>query len=152
MKIDNLSTVSAETLRFLEKNLIGLTELRRGNRLSELLDAYASHSREIVVVQSTKHSGKAVIVNLEYFNELVTSKELYDLILKDKCIERNPDSTISLKYSDPEKQKFEEIMAKIQSEKLQPKKLKADVPDETVASRLPRTLSEEDFDYSEELI
>ncbi|MER1985262.1 MAG: hypothetical protein ABS948_05140 [Solibacillus sp.] len=136
----------------MEKNLIGLTELRRGNRVSELLDAYASHSREIVVVQSTKHSGKAVIVNLEYFNELVASKELCDLILKDKCIEKNPDSTISLKYSDPTKREFEELMTKIQSEKLQPNKLKVDVRDEIVTHRSQRKVSEEELDFSEELI
>lgn len=120
----NSRDISLETLYFVEKNLVGLTELKRGNRLSELLEAYTKSSKEIVVVQSAKHSGKAAIINLEHLNELVAMKEMYELFMKDRVIEKSGNSTITINFSDPERAKLAVILQKIKSENLQPNKVR----------------------------
>lgn len=72
------SVVHSVDLEFVKNNVFGITDIKRGNRLNEILAKYEQGETEFFVVQSTQQKGKAVIVNLDVFTELLRAKEQLD--------------------------------------------------------------------------
>ena len=74
-------TVNTDTLGFLRKNVYSVTEITRQKKLSEILDLYSDKvTDEVFVIQNgKKKNAQAVIVDLEYFEELLSIKEEVDL-------------------------------------------------------------------------
>lgn len=71
--------VTTDILKFLNEQVLTVTQLKRTKKLSEILDSYGREkSTDVYVVQNTKKPGKAVIVDLEYFQELLAYKEAID--------------------------------------------------------------------------
>lgn len=88
------STVSTDTLDFLRKNVYNVTDITRQKKLSEILDLYSGKvTDEVFVVQNgKKRNAQAVIVDLEYFKELLSIKEevdqAFDQVLLEEASER----------------------------------------------------------------
>lgn len=88
-------------LDFIKNNVFGITDIKRGNRLNEILETYEHGANEFYVVQSTQQKGKAVIANLDLFRELLYAKEqldaIYDAHMHEVMLERKNDvANISL--------------------------------------------------------
>ena len=88
------STVSTDTLDFLRKNVYNVTDITRQKKLSEILDLYSGKvTDEVFVVQNgKKRNAQAVIVDLEYFKELLSIKEeveqAFDQVLFEEASKR----------------------------------------------------------------
>ncbi|WJY26385.1 hypothetical protein [Sporosarcina trichiuri] len=69
--------VNTGTLEFLRHNVYSVTELTRQKKLTEILDLFAERtSEEVFVIQNAKKKdAQAVIVDLQYFQELLRLKE-----------------------------------------------------------------------------
>ena len=80
--------VTTDVLKFLNERVLSVTQLTRKNKLTEILDSYSQEekSTDVYVIQNTKKPGKAVIADLEYFQELLAYKEAVDWAL-DHAIE-----------------------------------------------------------------
>ena len=79
--------VTTDILEFLNEQVLTVTQLKRTTKLSEILDSYGKEkSTDVYVVQNTKKPGKAVIVDLNYFHELLSYKEAIDWAM-DQLIE-----------------------------------------------------------------
>ncbi|KOS60552.1 hypothetical protein FJQ98_01525 [Lysinibacillus agricola] len=59
-------------LDFIKNNVFVITNIKRGNRLNEILETYEHGANDFYVVQSAQQKGKAVIANLDFFRELRT--------------------------------------------------------------------------------
>lgn len=72
--------ISTDTIDFLKKNVLSVTELTRTNKLSEILNSYAvKESSEVYIVQNNKNkNAKAVIVNLEQYERLLKIDEIIE--------------------------------------------------------------------------
>lgn len=71
--------VTTDILKFLSEQVLTVTQLKRTKKLSEILDSYGKEkSTDVYVVQNTKKPGKAVIVDLNFFQELLAYKEAID--------------------------------------------------------------------------
>ena len=87
-------TVNTDTLGFLRKNVYSVTEITRQKKLSEILDLYSDKvTDEVFVIQNgKKKNAQAVIVDLEYFEELLSIKEemdqAFDQVLLEEASER----------------------------------------------------------------
>ena len=92
LKCDNKSTiyergeskmtknVTSDTLEFIQDNVLNVTELVRTKKLTQILDQFADvKSTDIYVVQNDKkRNARGVIVDFEYFQELLRYKEAVD--------------------------------------------------------------------------
>jgi hypothetical protein len=68
--------ITSDMLSFLNDHVLSVTQLIRTKKLAEILDSYSrDKSTEVYVIQNTKKSGKAVIVELNHFQELLLYKE-----------------------------------------------------------------------------
>lgn len=103
-------------LDFVKNNVFGITDIKRGNRLNEILETYEHGAKEFYVVQSTQQKGKAVIANLDLFAELLHAKEqldaLYEAQMHEVMLARKNDvATIPLKEALADEDfDFDEIM------------------------------------------
>lgn len=109
--------VHSVDLDFIKNNVFGITDIKRGNRLNEILEKYEQGEKEFFVVQSTQQKGKAVIVNLDVFAELLRAKEqldaMYDAHIEEVMLSRkNDQATIPLKeVLKDEEFNFDEILS-----------------------------------------
>lgn len=109
--------VHSVDLDFIKNNVFGITDIKRGNRLNEILEKYEQGEKEFFVVQSTQQKGKAVIVNLDVFAELLRAKEqldaMYDAHMEEVMLSRkNDQATIPLKeVLKDEEFNFDEILS-----------------------------------------
>lgn len=109
--------VHSVDLDFIKNNVFGITDIKRGNRLNEILEKYEQGEKEFFVVQSTQQKGKAVIVNLDVFTELLRAKEqldaMYDAHIEEVMLSRkNDQATIPLKeVLKDEEFNFDEILS-----------------------------------------
>ncbi|OUM91104.1 MAG: hypothetical protein BAA00_16600 [Parageobacillus thermoglucosidasius] len=81
--------INSSMFEFLRKNVMNVTDLVRGNKLSEILDYFSrGQSEEVFVVQNgKKKNAMAVIVDLEYFEQLLRIKEIIDESLDQVVLE-----------------------------------------------------------------
>jgi hypothetical protein len=74
-------------LSFLNDHVLSVTQLTRTKKLADILDAYSQNqSRDVYVIQNTKKPGKAVLVELTHFQELLSYKEAVEQAM-DQSIE-----------------------------------------------------------------
>ena len=70
------TVVTSSMLEFVEESILGITDLTRSNKLSEILDSFSGKvSSHVYVVQNKNKPSKAVIADLEYFKLLLEYKE-----------------------------------------------------------------------------
>jgi hypothetical protein len=99
MSNDRKKTIKSDMIKFLKDQVLTVTDLTRTSKLTDILDSYADKvSPEVFVVQNTKKkNSKAVISDLEYFQELLIYKELVDEAIDDvmyqMALERKGDVT-----------------------------------------------------------
>ena len=104
-------------LDFVKNNVFGITDIKRGNRLNEILEKYEQGEKDFFVVQSTQQKGKAVIVNIDVFAELLRAKEqldaFYDAHMDEVMLARKDDQArITLKEAlKDEDLDFDEILS-----------------------------------------
>ncbi len=68
--------VTSDMLEFVEEAILGVTDLTRSKKLSEILDSFSGKvSSHVYVVQNKNKPSKAVIADLEYFKSLLKYKE-----------------------------------------------------------------------------
>lgn len=72
-----MTTIRSDVLKFVKDNVLNISDLTRTSKLAEILELYADKtSDELFVVQNTRNkNGRAVIANLEFFEELLSYKE-----------------------------------------------------------------------------
>lgn len=77
--------VTTNTIDFLKKNVLNVTDLTRTNKLSEILNQYVGReSEEVYVIQnSKKKNSQAVLIDLDYFEKLLKYKEVIDQAMDD---------------------------------------------------------------------
>ena len=75
-----MKTTRSDVLKFVKDNVLNISDLTRTSKLAEILELYADKtSDELFVVQNTRNkNGRAVIANLEFFEELLSYKEAVD--------------------------------------------------------------------------
>jgi len=75
-----MTTTRSDVLRFVKDNVLNISDLTRTSKLAQILELYADKtSDELFVVQNTRNkNGRAVIANLEFFEELLSYKEAVD--------------------------------------------------------------------------
>ncbi|AIF44539.1 hypothetical protein X953_16470 [Virgibacillus sp. SK37] len=95
--------VNTNMLDFLRKNVYSVTDITRQKKLTEILDLYSGEmTDEVFVIQNgKKKNAQAVIVDLEYFEKLLTIKEeveqAVDQIVLQEASERvNDEANLSL--------------------------------------------------------
>lgn len=81
--------VTTDTLNFVQNHVLNVTDLVRTKKLSEILDQYAdTKSTEVFIVQNDKkRNAKGVILDLEYFTELLHYKEAVEEAIDDYMIQ-----------------------------------------------------------------
>jgi len=80
--------VTTDTLEFVQAHVLNVTDLVRTKKLSQILDSYAdTKNTEIYIVQNDKRrNAKAVIVDLEYFEELLRYKETVEQVMDEEMV------------------------------------------------------------------
>ena len=75
-----MTTTRSDVLKFVKDHVLNISDLTRTSKLAEILELYADKtSDELFVVQNTRNkNGRAVIANLEFFEELLSYKEAVD--------------------------------------------------------------------------
>lgn len=75
-----MTTTRSDILKFVRDNVLNVSDLTRTSKLAEILELYAANtSDELFVVQNTRNKkGRAVIADLQYFEELLHYKEAVD--------------------------------------------------------------------------
>ena len=75
-----MTTTRSDVLKFVKDNVLNISDLTRTSKLAEILELYADKtSDELFVVQNTRNkNGRAVIADLEFFEELLRYKEAVD--------------------------------------------------------------------------
>lgn len=92
--MDKTYLVTPDMLNFIQKNVLNVSEITRTTKLTEILDSYADHkSNEVFIIQNTrKKNSRGVFLDLEYFTELITIKQLVeesaDLLVEQVALER----------------------------------------------------------------
>jgi hypothetical protein len=86
---ENHPTLNTNTLDFLKKNVLGVTDVTRSNKLSDILDRFSKGpTDEVFVIQNAKKkNAQAAVVSLEYFEQLLTIKEALDEALDKVALE-----------------------------------------------------------------
>lgn len=89
MTKENHPIVNTNTLDFLRKNVVSITEITRSNKLSEILESFSNDvTEEVFVIQNTKKKkAQAVMVDLEYFEQLLHLKETLEASLDQAVME-----------------------------------------------------------------
>jgi hypothetical protein len=79
-EVRTMTTTRSDVLKFVRDNVLNISDLTRTSKLAEILELYAEKtSDELFVVQNTRNkNGRAVIADLEYFEELLRYKEAVD--------------------------------------------------------------------------
>lgn len=97
------SSITVDTLNFVEKNILNVTDLTRTNKLAEILENFANDkTEEVYIIQNAKNKhAKGVFVDLEFFQELLRYKEMLedslDAVLLEEASKRiNSEATLSL--------------------------------------------------------
>ena len=69
--------INSDTIRFIQENVLNVADLARTTKLTEILDRYADRkSTEAYVIQNGRtRNAKGVLIDLEYFEELLLYKE-----------------------------------------------------------------------------
>lgn len=82
-------TVNSDTLKFIKERIVSVTELTRSNKLTEILDSFSDQSSdEVFLVQNVRNrSAQAVLVNFDYFQELLGLKETYEQLMDQVMLE-----------------------------------------------------------------
>lgn len=111
--MENSISISLRALRFLRENMIGITELKRSNRLNEILRAYHGGSTEMFVVHSNKQEGKAVIVNLAYFERLLEDQLFLNSIMNNRSIEADGTEVFKIRFDDPKREELDQTLRRI---------------------------------------
>lgn len=122
VEVEDKNLMHSNSLDFIKNNVFGVTELKRGTRFNEILDEYERGNTDFYIVQSAQQKSKAVIVNLDHFQELLKAKELIEKIYDDLCdehiyqiaLERSnevADIPLNEALKDEDELDFEEIMA-----------------------------------------
>lgn len=113
------NNVDADTLEFLQKNVLNITDLTRTNKLSEVLNKFAEkETDEIFVVQNHKNkAASAALVDLKHYKKLLKLEEIFeqsiDEYMDHLALERKKDvADIPLRkvLEDDEKMDFEDIL------------------------------------------
>jgi hypothetical protein len=80
---------NTNTFHFLKKNVLSVTDISRSKRLSEILDRFSNGiSDEVFVIQNAKKKdAQAVIVDIDYFEQLLQMKEVIDEALDQIAME-----------------------------------------------------------------
>jgi len=75
-----MTTTRSDVLKFVKDNVLNISDLTRTSKLAQILELYADKtSDELFIVQNTRNkNGRAVIANLEFFEELLSYKEAVD--------------------------------------------------------------------------
>ncbi len=75
-----MTTTRSDVLKFVKDHVLNISDLTRTSKLAEILELYADKtSDELFIVQNTRNkNGRAVIANLEFFEELLSYKEAVD--------------------------------------------------------------------------
>lgn len=75
-----MTTTRSDVLKFVKDHVLNISDLTRTSKLAEILELYADKtSDELFVVQNTRNkNGRAVIADLEFFEELLSYKEAVD--------------------------------------------------------------------------
>ncbi len=75
-----MTTTRSDVLKFVKDHVLNISDLTRTSKLAEILELYADKTNdELFVVQNTRNkNGRAVIANLEFFEELLNYKEAVD--------------------------------------------------------------------------
>lgn len=75
-----MTKTRSDVLKFVKDNVLNISDLTRTSKLAEILELYADKtSDELFVVQNTRNkNGRAVISDLEFFEELLSYKEAVD--------------------------------------------------------------------------
>ena len=87
----------SDVLKFVKDHVLNISDLTRTSKLAEILELYADKtSDELFVVQNTRNkNGRAVIADLEFFEELLMYKEAVDTaidqIMDQIALERKDD-------------------------------------------------------------
>ena len=70
----------ADTIQFVKESMLTVSDLTRTKKLTEILNSYADQSsRAVYIVQNSKNrQARAVIADLDYFQELLCYKEAVD--------------------------------------------------------------------------
>ena len=78
--------VTSGTLEFIQDNVLNVTELVRTKKLTQILDQFADvKSMDVYVVQNDKkRNARGVIVDFEYFQELLSYKEAVDAAIDEQ--------------------------------------------------------------------
>ncbi|KYC69427.1 hypothetical protein B4099_3711 [Heyndrickxia coagulans] len=77
--------VTRSTLNFLKDNVLGVTDLTRTNKLSEILNQFAGvESDEVYIIQNHKNKdATGVLIDLEHMDRLLAIEEFYEKIVDD---------------------------------------------------------------------
>ncbi|RIV29253.1 hypothetical protein D2Q93_01415 [Alicyclobacillaceae bacterium I2511] len=75
-----MTSTRSDVLKFVKNHVLNISDLTRTSKLAEILELYADKtSDELFVVQNTRNkNGRAVIADLEFFEELLSYKEAID--------------------------------------------------------------------------
>lgn len=83
-----------DSLRFLRERVLTVTDIMRTKKLTEILDEYSKgESEDVFVVENTRNKkAKAVLLDFEYFERLLTYEEAIentmDELMYKKTLER----------------------------------------------------------------
>jgi hypothetical protein len=77
--------VTRSTLNFLKDNVLGVTDLTRTNKLSEILNSFAgAESDEVYIIQNYKNKdATGVLIDLEHMDRLLAIEEFYEKMVDD---------------------------------------------------------------------
>ncbi len=77
--------VTRSTLNFLKDNVLGVTDLTRTNKLSEILNSFAgAESQEVFIIQNHKNKdATGVLIDLEHMDRLLAIEEMYEKMVDD---------------------------------------------------------------------
>ncbi|NPV90863.1 MAG: hypothetical protein HPY50_08830 [Firmicutes bacterium] len=72
--------ITTSAMRFLKKNVIGVTDLTRNKKLNQILDSYAEgSSSDVYIIQNhKKKNAMAVLTDFDFFEELLSYKEIVE--------------------------------------------------------------------------
>ncbi|WP_234987423.1 hypothetical protein [Halolactibacillus halophilus] len=81
--------LNTNTLDFLKQNVLTVTDLTRSNKLSEILDRFSTGvSEEVFVIQNgKKKNAQAVMLDMDYFEQLLQFKEIIEASLDQVAME-----------------------------------------------------------------
>jgi hypothetical protein len=89
MSKEHHPTLNTNTLDFLKQNVLTVTDLTRSNKLSEILDRFSTGvSEEVFVIQNgKKKNAQAVMLDMDYFEQLLQFKEIIEASLDQVAME-----------------------------------------------------------------